>query len=99
MLGSAPYSRAVSGINCIRPMAPFEEIASQLKFDSAATILFTNAAGTPCFLAAPRMRAWVSTGAANFGSAAEGRAGSTLKGVEKPRPGTVKLMLGNKKGS
>src|SRR5215475_3853633 len=53
---------AVPGINCMRPIAPFGEIASHLKFDSAAMMLLINAAGTRCFSAADRISALVSTG-------------------------------------
>src|SRR5215469_15566739 len=52
ILGSTPYSIASAGISCIKPIAPLDETTVASKFDSAATMLFTNAAGTLCLRAA-----------------------------------------------
>src|SRR5215471_8163258 len=60
-LASAPYCRAVDGSNCISPIEPRDETASQRKFDSVATMLFTRAVGTPCFLDADSINACTSS--------------------------------------
>src|SRR5439155_27260848 len=76
---------AVFGINCMRPIAPFGEIASQLKFDSAAMMLLMNAAGTRCFSAADRISALVSTGFSRYNPFCRAKEGSKSgAGVEKP---------------
>src|SRR5215469_15287254 len=70
-LASAPYCRAVDGSNCIRPIEPRDETASHRKFDSVATMLFTRAVGTPCFLDAAAINACTSSSlrAARFSAA------------------------------
>ena len=60
-LASAPYCRAVDGSNCMRPIEPRDETASHRKFDSVATMLFTRAVGTPCFLDADAIKACTSS--------------------------------------
>src|SRR5215472_3327349 len=61
ILGSTPYSVASAGISCIKPIAPLDETTVGSKFDSAATMLCTNAAGTLCFSAAALIIAWASS--------------------------------------
>src|SRR6266567_4276711 len=76
---------AVLGINCMRPIAPFGETASHLKFDSAAMMLLMNAAGTRCFSAADRISALVSTGFSTYNPFCRAKEGSKAgAGVEKP---------------
>jgi hypothetical protein len=48
-------SRAVAGISCMRPVAPFSETARGLKFDSAAITAFSSGGATPWRSAAERM--------------------------------------------
>ena len=50
-----PKRLAVEGISCIRPRAPLGEMASGLKFDSAAMTARTRLGSTPNFLAASRI--------------------------------------------
>src|SRR5580700_10144247 len=52
MFGSTPSPRAVSGISCINPTAPFGDTAAALKPDSARITLATNAEGNAYFRAA-----------------------------------------------
>src|SRR5437660_2490586 len=77
---------AVLGINCMRPIAPFGEIASHLKFDSAAMMLLMNAAGTRCFCAADRISALVSTGFVRHNPFCSAEEGSKVGacGIAKP---------------
>src|SRR5262249_47467472 len=51
----------------IKPIAPFADLAEQSKFDSAATMLWTNTAGTLCFAAAAAIRPRVSDFGKNGG--------------------------------
>ena len=81
--GSAPNCSAVSGINCMSPIAPFGEIAPQLKFDSAATMLCTNAAGTLCLAAALAIKIRVSAfGRIGISATGESSDASGSNGVE-----------------
>src|SRR5579871_3797541 len=61
----------------MRPIAPLGDSAPGLKFDSAATMLFTNAVGTWFFRAAERMRARVSLGKIGGGGSTSGTWGPT----------------------
>ena len=86
--GSPAFSsRAVSGISCIRPIAPTRETASGSKQDSRAISALTSVASTPY---SPDRRSIVGTyGAARRATTREGRFMQWMRGRGRARPDTL----------